>query len=32
MVPVTDADQRLFGELEAIANWIGDAARRHGEG
>jgi hypothetical protein len=32
MVPVTDADQRLFNELETIANWIGDAARRKAEG
>ena len=28
MVPVTDADQRLFGEIEAIASWISDAAER----
>lgn len=32
MVPVTDADQRLFHELEAIAGWIGDAARRKADG
>ncbi len=32
MVPVTDADQRLFNEIEAIAGWIGDAARRHADG
>jgi hypothetical protein len=32
MVPVTDADQRLFNELETIANWIGDAARRKEQG
>jgi hypothetical protein len=31
MVPVTDTDQRLFNELIAISNWIGDAARRHGK-
>lgn len=31
MIPVTDADQRLYGELIAISNWIGDAARRHGK-
>jgi hypothetical protein len=31
MVPVTDADERLFNELQAIANWIGDAARRKAE-
>jgi hypothetical protein len=29
MVAVTDADRRLFGELEAIAGWIADASRRH---
>ena len=29
MVAVTDADQRLFNELGAIAGWIGDAAGRH---
>lgn len=29
MVPVTDADQRLFNELVAIAGWIGDASQRH---
>jgi hypothetical protein len=29
MVAVTDADQRLFSELEAIAGWIADAAGRH---
>jgi hypothetical protein len=28
MIPVTDADQRLFNEIQAIAGWIGDAARR----
>lgn len=32
MVPVTDADQRLFNELEAIIGWIGDAARRKADG
>jgi hypothetical protein len=32
MVPVTDADQRLFNELESIAGWIGDAARRKTQG
>lgn len=32
MVPVTDADQRLFNELQTIANWIGDAARRKADG
>lgn len=32
MVPVTDDDQRLFNEIQAIANWIGDAARRKAEG
>src|SRR5688572_18378410 len=32
MVPVTDADERLFSELEAIATWIGDAARRKEQG
>lgn len=32
MVPVTDADQRLFNELVAIAGWIGDAARRKSDG
>jgi hypothetical protein len=29
MVPVTDADQRLFNELLAIAGWIADASGRH---
>ena len=29
MVPVTDADQRLFNELLAIAGWIADASQRH---
>ncbi|MGQ0712798.1 MAG: hypothetical protein ACT4PJ_03585 [Gemmatimonadaceae bacterium] len=29
MVPVTDADQRLFNELTAIAGWIADASQRH---
>lgn len=28
MIPVTDADQRLFNEIQAIAGWIGDAAQR----
>jgi hypothetical protein len=32
MVPITDADQRLFNEIEAIAGWISDAARRKAEG
>lgn len=32
MVPVTDADQRLFNEIEAIAGWISDAAQRKTEG
>jgi hypothetical protein len=32
MVPVTDADQRLFNEIQTIANWIGDAARRKEKG
>lgn len=32
MVPVTDADQRLFNEIQAIAGWIGDAARRKADG
>jgi hypothetical protein len=29
MVPVTDADQRLFNEIETIASSISDAANRH---
>jgi hypothetical protein len=29
MIAVSDADRRLFGELEAIAGWIADASRRH---
>jgi hypothetical protein len=29
MIAVTDADRRLFSELEAIAGWIADAAGRH---
>jgi hypothetical protein len=29
MVAVSDADRRLFNELEAIAGWIADASRRH---
>ena len=29
MVPVTDADQRLFSELTTIAGWIADASQRH---
>jgi hypothetical protein len=29
MVAVTDADRRLFSELEANAGWIADASRRH---
>jgi hypothetical protein len=32
MIPVTDADQRLFNEIQAIAGWIGDAARRKENG
>jgi len=32
MVPVTDADERLFNEIETIASWIGDAARRKSDG
>jgi hypothetical protein len=32
MVPVTDADPRLFNEIQAIAGWIGDAARRKADG
>ena len=32
MTPVTDADQRLFNEVSAIAGWIGDAARRKADG
>ncbi len=32
MVPVTDDDERLFNEIQTIANWIGDAARRKAEG
>jgi hypothetical protein len=32
MLPVTDDDKRLFSELEAIAGWIGDAARRKADG
>jgi hypothetical protein len=29
MIPVTDANQRLFNELLAIAGWIADASGRH---
>lgn len=29
LVPVSDADQRLFNELVAIAGWIADATQRH---
>jgi hypothetical protein len=32
MIPVTDADQRLFNEMESIAGWIGDAAQRKSDG
>src|SRR5688500_5463611 len=32
MVPARDDDARLFRQIQAIAGWIGDAARRKAEG